>query len=30
MNSVTESNLKKQDFVVADLSLADCRMLNIR
>ena len=23
MNSVTESNLKKQDFVIADLSLAD-------
>ena len=23
MNTVTESNLKKQDFVVADLSLAD-------
>jgi hypothetical protein len=30
MNTVTESNPKKQDFVVADLSLANFRMLNIR
>ncbi len=30
MNTVTESNLKKQDFVIADLSLANFRMLNIR
>ena len=30
MNTVTESNLKNQDFVVADLSLANFSMLNIR
>ncbi len=30
MNSVTESNLKKQDFVVADLSLADFGRKNIK